>query len=67
MGKQEESQGDQAINNQGRARRSRTRSISDVRDMFVDQTPTADAAQQQTTNKVNADPQTTTTSRGNGK
>eukprot|EP00986_Skeletonema_menzelii_P002253 scaffold619_cov150-Skeletonema_menzelii.AAC.1 len=51
----QENQGDQANRRQGRARRSRTKSISDIRGMFVD-LPTADATQQ-TATKEDADPQ----------
>ena len=36
MANQEENQGDQANRRQGRLRRSRTKSISDVRGMFAD-------------------------------
>jgi len=55
MEKQGENQGDQADRRQGRARRSRTKSTSDVRGMFVDLT-TKDAAQK-ATNMLGADPQ----------
>ncbi len=55
MYKQEENQGDQANRRRGRTRqRSRTKSISDVRGMFVENT--ADASQQ-TANKGDADAQ----------
>lgn len=51
----QENQGDQANRREGRVRRSRTKSISDVRGMFAD-LPTADAAQQ-TAIKEDANPQ----------
>jgi len=57
MEKQGENQGDQANQRLARARRSRTKSISDVRGMFVDQT-TKDSAEK-TTNTMGADPVTT--------
>ncbi len=56
MYKQEENQGDQANRRRGRTRqRSRTKSISDIRGMFVENT--ADDASQQTVNKRDADAQ----------
>jgi hypothetical protein len=60
MDKQEENQGDQANQRLGRARRSRTRSISDVKGMFADLT--AGDAAQQTAKKESADPHATISS-----